>query len=146
MTKGAVADRHVLDTSAVLTLTDNEDGADFVERLLTDARRRRTALLGCSITLMELYYVALRARGDDEAARLIGLVKAWPLGWVWPNEKILLQAGRLKASYSLAVADAMIAAVAIQHQACLVHKDPEFLALEGELTLHTRPLKAKRRK
>ena len=55
-----MAERYVLDTSAILTLTDAEAGADEVERLLQEARAGRCQLLACAITLMELFYTALR--------------------------------------------------------------------------------------
>ena len=40
----------------------------------------------------------MREKGEDEAVRLLALVKAWPLEWVYPDEDVLLQAGRLKSS------------------------------------------------
>ena len=41
------------------------------------------------MSLMELYYITLRERGEDEATRLIALVKSWPVVWIYPDEKIL---------------------------------------------------------
>ncbi len=128
-----MVDSFVLDTSAILTFTDQEDGAEEVERIVTEARAGRCRLEACSISLMELYYITLRESGEDEAANLVALIKSWPLNWVYPDEKILLQAGKLKASFRLSVADALIAAVAKLHGAKLVHKDPEFEAMEGNL-------------
>ena len=138
---GILADLYVLDTSAIFAFTDQEDGAEEVERLLDEAKAQKCSLEVCSISLMEIYYVALRERGDDEAVRLVALLKAWPMTWVYPDEKELLQAGRLKASHRLSVADALVAAVAKLHQATLVHKDPELAALAGEVALLTLPFK-----
>ncbi len=136
-----MADRYVLDTSAILAFLGGEHGADKVERLLRGARAGRVQVLACSITLMEVFYTAMREKGEDEAVRLLALVRAWPLEWVQPDEKVLLQAGRLKASYRLSVADALIAAVARLHQATLVHKDPELEALRGQTELLSLPSK-----
>ncbi len=133
--------RYVLDTSAILAFTGQEEGAEQVERLLDEANSHKTLLEACSISLMELYYIAFGRQGQDEALRLVGLVKSWPLALVYPDEKTLLQAGKLKASYRLSVADALIAAVAKRRQATLVHKDPEFLALDQSVTLLTLPFK-----
>jgi predicted nucleic acid-binding protein len=130
-----VADRYVLDTSAVLAFLGGEPGADRVERLLRGAQAGRHEALACAITLMELFYTALRTRGEDEAVRLLALVKAWPVEWVYPDEKALLQAGRLKATHRLSVADALIAVVARLRGATLVHKDPELDALKGQVDL-----------
>lgn len=139
-----MAERYVLDTSAILAFLGGEQGADSVERLLRAARAGRIQVLVCSISLMEVFYTALRAKGEDEAVRLLALVRAWPLEWVYPDEKALLQAGSLKASYRLSVADALIAAVARLHHAKLVHKDPELEALKGQIELLSLTSKAMR--
>ncbi len=139
-----MAERYVLDTSAILAFLGGEPGADRVERLLRDARAGRHAVLVCSISLMELFYTALRAKGEDAAFRLLALVKAWPLEWVYPDEKVLLQAGRLKASHRLSVADALVAAVASMRGATLVHRDPELEPLRGQVDLLSLPSKGKR--
>ena len=139
-----MAEGYVLDTSAILAFLGGEQGADSVERLLRAARAGRIQVLICSISLMEVFYTALRAKGEDEAVRLLALVRAWPLEWVYPDEKALLQAGRLKASYRLSVADALIAAVARLHHAKLVNKDPELEALKGQIELLSLTSKAMR--
>lgn len=136
-----MAELYVLDTSAIFAFTDQEEGAAEIEKLLNTARANRCPIGVCAISLMELYYATLREEGEDEAARLVALVKAWPVTWVYPDEKTLLQAGRLKASYRLAVADALIAAAARLHEATLVHKDPELEALADEVTLLNLPFK-----
>ena len=130
---------YVLDTSAILTYTDREDGVVEVETLLENARLHKCRMEACSISLMEIYYITLRADGEDLASKLVALVKSWPLIWVYPDEKILLQAGKLKASYRLSVADALIAAVAKLHGARLVHKDPELAAMSGIIPLLNLP-------
>lgn len=139
-----MAERYVLDTSAILAFLGGEPGADRVEHLLRGARTGRHEVLVCSITLMELFYTAMRVKGEDAAVRLLALVKAWPLEWVYPDEKVLLQAGRLKASHRLSVADALVAAVARMQGATLVHKDPELEPLKGQVDLLSLPSKGKR--
>jgi ribonuclease VapC len=136
-----VSKRYVLDTSAIFTLTDAEEGAEQVESLLEAARANTCQLTVCSISLMELYYITLREQEEDAAARLIALVKSWPVVWVYPDERTLLQAARLKASHRLSLADAMIAAVTKLRRATLVHKDPEFEALAQEVDLLPLPYK-----
>jgi predicted nucleic acid-binding protein len=139
-----VTERFVLDTSAIFTLTDQEEGSDRVEDLLDRAAARECWVEVCSVSLMELYYITLREKGEEEAAKLIGLVKSWPVTWVYPNEKALLMAGRIKAEHRLSIADALIAAVARLNEATLVHKDPELNALAGEVKLLGLPFKATR--
>ncbi len=136
-----MADLYVLDTSAILTLTDQEEGADEVETILDTASADACRIEVCAISLMELSYIALREQGEDDAAQLVALVKSWPVIWVYPDEKMLLQAAKLKASHRLSLADALIAAVAKLHDATLVHKDPEFEALAQQVSLLTLPYK-----
>ena len=136
-----MAELYVLDTSAIFTLTDQEGGADEVEDILNTARADECQIEVCSISLMELSYIMLREQGEDEAAQLVALVKSWPITWVYPDEKLLLQAAKLKAFHRLSLADALIAAVAKLHGATLVHKDPEFEALSEQVSLLTLPYK-----
>ena len=136
-----MAELYVLDTSAILTLTDQEGGADEVEDILNIARADECQIEVCSISLMELSYIMLREQGEDEAAQLVALVKSCPVTWVYPDEKLLLQAAKLKAFHRLSLADALIAAVAKLHDATLVHKDPEFEALSAQVSLLTLPYK-----
>jgi len=136
-----VAERYVLDTSAILAFLGDEQGAGEVERLLWSSRAGQVQVFACSITLMEVFYTAIREKGEDEAVRLLALVKAWPLEWLYPDEKTLLQAGRLKALHRLSVADALIAAAAKLHHATLAHKDPELEALRGQIELLSLPFK-----
>lgn len=92
---------------------------------------------------MEIYYITRMEEGEDRAAELVALTKSWPVEWIYPDERTLLQAGKLKANYRLSVADALIAAVAKLHQATLVHKDPELSNLEGEISLLNLPFRKK---
>ena len=136
-----MAERYVLDTSAILTLTDQEAGADEVENILNTALAAACQIEVCSISLMELSYITWREQGENEAAQLVALVKSWPVVWVYPDEKIWLQAAKLKALHRLSLADALIAAVAKLHHATLVHKDPEFETLSEQVVLLTLPYK-----
>lgn len=136
-----MAERYLLDTSAIFTLTDQEEGADEVERILDTASAAACQIEVCSISLIELAYITLREQGEDDAARIVALVKSWPVIWAYPDEVVLLQAANLKAHYRLSLADALIAAVAKLHHATLVHKDPEFEALAQHVLLLTLPYK-----
>lgn len=128
------ADRFLLDTSAVLALTDEEPGWQVVEALLDRALAGEIEVTLAAVSLMELYYVALREQGEDSAARLVALVKAWPISWIYPDERLLLAAGRLKAAHRLSLAEALVAAAATRRRAILVHKDPELSTLGGEVS------------
>ncbi|MCW5849423.1 MAG: PIN domain-containing protein [Anaerolineae bacterium] len=133
-----MVDEYLLDTSAVLTLIEDEAGADRVEELL----RYHTVLIPW-IALLEVFYITQQERGATEAERRFALIKALPATQLWTiDEPTLLQAGRLKAAYRLSLADTIVAALAQQHGAILVHKDPEYDTLQGQLRLEALPYKA----
>lgn len=131
------AEVYLLDTSAWLTLIEDEPGADRVEELLRSAK----PLLPWMV-LLEVHYITRRERGENEADQRYAYIRFSPVDIVWEtDEAILLTAARIKASYSISVADALIAAYAQKHQAILVHKDPEFEPLSGEIRLEALPYK-----
>ncbi len=116
---------YVLDTSAIFTLTKAEDGSEVVEDILNLAKRGKNTVYLSFATFMELYYVTWQEKSEEAAKELIILAKALPVHMVDSNERITLSAGRIKANHRLSVADAFIAATAIDKNAVLVHKDPE---------------------
>lgn len=137
-----MAERYVLDTSAIFSFTDQEEGAAEVERILELAGKGQCRVEISSASLMEVYYTTLQETGEDEASQVVALIKSWPVHWVYPDEKTLLLAGRIKAFHRLSFADAQIAATARRTGATLVHKDPELMALSDEINLLTLPLKS----
>jgi predicted nucleic acid-binding protein len=60
------------------------------------------------------------------------------------DEPVLLAAAHLKAHNRMSLADAIIGAFAERHDAVLVHKDPEFEALTGQVRLEALPYKARK--
>ena len=53
-----------------------------------------------------------------------------PVDWVSCSDALLEQAAALKACHPLSLADAWIAVAAQREGAVLLHKDPEFRALD----------------
>ena len=134
--------RFLLDTSAILTLRDDEAGADRVTEVLDLATRGKAKCYGCFITLMEVLYRVWR--DEDKAAGQLAYQQclALPIEWLSNSETLLVKAAEYKAIYPLSIADAWIAACASEHAAVLLHKDPEFKALP--VTQELLPLKAKK--
>lgn len=129
---------YLLDTSAILTLLEDEEGAERVETLL-----RRADILLPFVVLLETYYITLQEQSEDIADKRYALLKQLPGSILWVvDEPTLLIAGRLKAAHRISLADALIAAFAIQHRAILVHKDPEMAALTESVQLETLPYKS----
>ena len=133
--------RYVLDTSAVLTLIEDEAGADQVQTLLEQAKRGEVSLLVSFISFMEVYYISLQERGQEEARERVRLMAALPVLRVESTETLAVLAGQLKAAHRLSVADAWTAALAQERDATLVHKDPEFEQIEATVKVLKLPYK-----
>jgi len=126
---------YILDSSAVLAFIEDEEGAERVEEVLREGR-----VLLPFVVLLEVYYITRREKGEAEASRRYGLLKRVVAEVLWGmDEGLLLRAGRLKAEYPISLADALIAAFAIQEGAVLLHKDPEYEMLAGEVELEGLP-------
>lgn len=115
----------LLDTSALLTLRDDEPGADRVEAALGGTRR----CCACFLSRMEVLYRVWKDEGERAGRLAYEQLKALPLDWIEASEPLLERAASLKARHPLSVADAWIAAAAQQAGATLLHKDPELRAI-----------------
>lgn len=124
--------RYVLDTSALLTLRDDETGADRVAEVLHQAAKGKARCYGCFISLMEVLYRVWRDEGEVKGRLAYQQCLALPMEWVRDSDALLLKAAELKALHPLSLADAWIAACALEQGAVLMHKDPEFQALPVE--------------
>ena len=131
---------YLLDTSAFLTLRDDEPGAARLAELLGQAQQGTVRCVGCFMSLMEVLNRVWRDESEAAGRLAYEQCLALPVTWIHETPELLTRASALKATHLLSLADAWIAACAIEENAVLVHKDPEFkaMALEQEVL----PLKA----
>ena len=118
--------RFLLDTSALLALRDDESGAARVGQILKDAKNGGIACYGCFISLMEIFYRVWRDEGELAGREAYADCLNMPIHWIHESPELLERAAIIKATHRLSLADAWIAASAIENDATLVHKDPEF--------------------
>ena len=115
----------VLDSWAVLRFLENaQPAADLVAALLDDQRP-----LMSWINLGEVHYVVRRAHGEDAAMETVRDLRD-VLDVRLPDERIVLDAARIKADHPMAFADAFGAALAIAERATLWTGDPELLVAD----------------
>lgn len=127
----------MLDSSAILALIEDEEGAERVEQVI-----RGSTIILPAMTLMEVFYILRQERGEAESYRLYAHVRELADEIVWRmDEATLLAAGRFKADRRISLADAWIAATAVQRGATLLHKDPEFEVLKAEVRMEPLPYK-----
>ena len=130
---------YLLDTSALLTLRDDEPGAERVAEILEQALQGSARCIGCFMTLMEVLYRVWRDEGEAAGRLAYEQCLALPIVWIHESSDLLMRAAGLKAAHKLSVADAWIAASALEERAVLIHKDPEFETVMVEQ--ETLPLK-----
>lgn len=131
--------RYLLDTSALLTFSGDEPGADAVGLLLAKGRRGDIQLYMSFISVMEAGYKAYQARGEDGLAALLASVQQLPVARVDVSDELIALAARMKGMYRVSLADAWVLATAKQLHATLVHKDPEFEQAAAEVRLQPLP-------
>lgn len=130
-------ERFVFDTSAIFTLFEAEHGVERVKQIIRDA----VVLLPWAV-LLEVLYITQQERGDIVAQhRYAALKQSFPRILWEMNEPTLIVAARWKSQHRLSFADAIIAAYAFYQGATLLHKDPEYEALIGQVTLESLPYK-----
>jgi predicted nucleic acid-binding protein len=112
----------VLDSWTVLRyLEDRGETAQAVADLVVSERP-----LMSWINLGEVHYVLRRIHGEDDASETVRDLRD-VIDARLPDERLVLDAARLKADHPMAYADAFAAALAIANEAVLWTGDPELL-------------------
>jgi predicted nucleic acid-binding protein len=127
----------VLDTSALMAFIEKEDGAERVRDILLEK-----SIIIPWLSILEIVYISQRELGEEEALTRYALLKKLNAKIIWDaDEALLLNAARIKSTHSLSLADSVIAAIATQHDAILIHKDPEYEQLQGVVEMEVLPYK-----
>ncbi|MDD5434678.1 MAG: PIN domain-containing protein, partial [Nitrospira sp.] len=67
---------YILDTSAILTYIEDEDGSDYVENLLIDAEKGIVNIYVSFISLTEVFYITLREKDEPMAVERTKLMQS----------------------------------------------------------------------
>ena len=112
----------VLDSWAVLRYLENvQPSASLVAELLDDQRP-----LMSWINLGEVHYIVRRAHGEDAAMTTVRDLRE-VIDARLPDERVVLDAARIKADHPMAHAHAFGAALAVTEHATLWTDDPGLL-------------------
>ena len=127
----------VLDTSALMAFIEQEEGAERVRDIL-----RGESIIIPWLSILEIVYISQRELGEEEALTRYALLKKLDAEIIWEaDEALLLNAARIKSTHSLSLAYSVIAAIATQHNAILIHKDPEYEQLQNVVEMEKLPYK-----
>jgi predicted nucleic acid-binding protein len=103
---------YVFDTSAWLTLIEDEPGAEVVQTLLEKTASGNATVLVSFMSFMEVFYITLQEREIEEAQARLHLIGSLPIHRVESSASLSIAAAKLKAKHRMSVADAWIAALA----------------------------------
>ena len=120
----------VLDSFAVLAYLQAEKGAQQVKELLHQAANGQLTVQMTVINLGEVYYITSRAYGQERAEEVLAMLRHLPIKLVVVDEKLALEASRIKAKYPLSYADAFAVTLAQHHGIPVITGDPEFSCIE----------------
>ena len=130
----------MLDARAVIAALSNEEGADKVEAAYNEASFDNAKIVMNIINLLEVYYDDYRIHGKESADKMAESIMSAPTTIVTEiKQDIFAEAGRLKATYKISLADSIVLAQAIVLKGSLLTCDHhEFDAIEGKepLTFH----------
>jgi predicted nucleic acid-binding protein len=125
----------VLDSFAVLVFLFKERGYEKLVDLFEQAAETHAAALIAAPNWAEVRYIVERKVGFERWDEVRGAVLALPLQIVAADQGLAESAGAIKAAKKLSLADCFAAALAKQQQAEVYTGDPEFRAVEGEVTV-----------
>jgi ribonuclease VapC len=130
---------YLLDTSALLTLRDDEPGADRVADLLEQAQRGEARCLGGFMTLMEILYRVWRDEGEA-AGRLAMSMHGYRLRG-FASRRLIETSGRVKRNaFTFSPMPGLPCAL---NGAVLIHKDPGFNGGREQEALLPKPKRSK---
>jgi predicted nucleic acid-binding protein len=117
--------KYVLDACALIAAIFAEDGGRAVKELIDSAEDGENDIYMCNINLLEVYYGVLRDIGLEHAEEILESVRASSVRVVGALDdgNIFREAGRIKASYKLSLADAVAIAYASSEHCVLVTSD-----------------------
>lgn len=115
---------YVLDACALIAFLNDEPGADVVESLLNQADLKQIELFVNTINVLEAYYGVYHDDGLDIAKQTLEKIREFPVTILQTiTDDVFYEAGKLKASYSISLADAIATAEANVRGAPLVTAD-----------------------
>jgi len=118
--------RIVLDSCLLLAFLRKEKNWQKVKKYFLEAKKGKHDIFLCWINLVEVYYKVYREKGEIGADKALSFIKKLPLHLIIPDERLYLEAGRIKGFYSIALADCFVVALACQFEANILTGDPEF--------------------
>ena len=115
---------YILDACAVIAFLLKEAGGAEVRELFRRAERGEVQIFMHNLNLLEVYYGLRRAYGEAPSTTHLDYIKHLPITFLSKIDgKSFIEAGRLKASYKVSLADAVLLSEAYILSAVIVTSD-----------------------
>ena len=126
-----MSDAYILDACALIALLKNENGADAVSDIYEKADKGEAVLLMNRVNLFEVYYGFYKEKGRDYAEKIMNGVMQSVVSVCEFDREVFKEAGRLKASYKISLADSVaLAQTAVSNGTLLTADHHEFDVVE----------------
>jgi len=104
----------VIDACALIAYLFDEDGSDFFERLLVQARNNEIEMIMHLVNLGEVYYDILKRNDAATARETYKYIRQLPIRFEDRiSDQMIYKAGELKTGYRMSYADSLAAAQTI---------------------------------
>ncbi|MDR2584458.1 MAG: PIN domain-containing protein [Fibromonadaceae bacterium] len=113
-------DEYILDACALIAYYTNEKGADVVQDIIGKAYFEKGNVSISNINLLEVFYDVYKIQGEQEAKDFLQDIVNSPIRIIETIEKqAFIEAGRLKASYRISLADSIFLAEILTNEKCI---------------------------
>lgn len=125
----------VLDSWAVIAYLEDEQAAEKVADIISDAHEQGIPLLMTVINAGEVWYIVARETSASDADASIKQLRDLGIEFVDADWTLAKDAGHFKSKNKMSFADCFAAALAKKTKAHLATGDPEFKQVEQEITI-----------
>jgi len=116
---------NLVDSSAWLEYLADGPNAEYFSAPLEDTGN----LIVPTICIYEVFKAVLRQRGEDAALQTVALMKQGPT--IVLTDELALQAAKISLEYQMPMADSIILATALTHEAVLWTQDKDLKGMEN---------------
>lgn len=125
----------VLDAHGLLVFLEKEAGYEKVEQFFVTAVEKDKYLLMASVNFGEVYYIVLRACGQNKAHEIEKIIRTLPIEIIDVDIQLARESAHLKAAHKISYADCFAAALAKLHKGEVITGDKEFKTVENEIKI-----------
>ena len=125
---------YILDACALVAFLHKETGWENVKSVLISAYEKNAIIHMHIFNLLEVYYDMYRSIGKENADEKLKMIKRLPIYFNSNlSDNIFTEAGRLKATYKISLADSIVLAQTIVINGTILTCDHhEFDSIEGK--------------